>query len=172
VVTVKSANSPPVTPPTTESCATFQGYGLGRATWPEAILSRLTDNQIPVEAGINKYSNGKMLRLSASQLQDDWAQELLLIFDEREQLTGMLATGKKGGTGSGLESYRGQFDRLRKAFAQQYQLVSQTVPYVGDSKASFRSGACSITLEAPHQSFDMTISWRTPEFDRQFRAAP
>jgi uncharacterized protein with FMN-binding domain len=161
-----------VSPPKTESCVTFEGYGLGRTTWPEAILSRLTDNQVPFEAGVNKYSNGKMLRFSGSQLKDGWAQELLLIFDEHELLTGMLATGKKGGSGSGLESYRGQFDRYRKAFAQQYQLVSQTVPYVGDSKASFRSGACAITIEAPHQSFDMTISWRTPEFDRQFRAAP
>jgi antitoxin component YwqK of YwqJK toxin-antitoxin module len=161
-----------VPPSKTESCLTFEGYDLGRTTWPGAILSRLPDNHFPLAAGINKYSNGKMLRFNGSQLQDGWAQELLLIFDEHEVLTGMLATGKKGGSGSGLEAYRGQFDRYRKTFAQQYQLVSQTVPYVGDSKASFRSGACAITIEAPHQSFDMTISWRTPEFDRQFRAAP
>ncbi len=69
-----------------------------------------------------------MPRFSGPQLQDGWAQELLVIFDEHEVLTGMLATGKKGGSGSELESYRGQLDRYRKAFAQQYQLVVANGP--------------------------------------------
>jgi hypothetical protein len=34
--------------------------------------------------------DGKMLRFNGSQLRDEWAQELLLIFDEHEVLTGML----------------------------------------------------------------------------------
>ena len=53
------------------------------------------------------------------------------------------------------KSVKPTFEMLRK----KYTLVSKQIPFVGDSSARFSQGASVILLDAPHLSFEMTLSY-------------
>ena len=63
-----------------------------------------------------------------------------------------------------------RYAELKKVLASEYRLVSDRAPFVGDQKARFRKGAVTITADAPHLSFDMSIIYAHDKFESAMEA--
>jgi hypothetical protein len=151
-------------------CAEFAGYALGTVRWAEVVFD-LFGRQLsfPTDAGTNKYSQGSMLTLSDEQIEGRGIEQIKLIFDEDDRLTALVASAKKG---MGGEGYANAFKELHSRYAKKYSVVSASLPFVGDYHAEYRSGGCSITLDAPHLDFNMSVVLHSAEFAKRFKAAP
>lgn len=110
-------------------------------------------------AGINKYSDGKQFALSPSEIPLNGLKTALAIFDHDEVLTAVAVTVHKN-----------RFNDLHSMLRDKYQLVSQNVPPVGNKIAEYRDGKTTITLDAPHMSFDMQMNYLHDEFKARFTA--
>jgi len=108
--------------------------------------------------GINKYSGGEMYGLDVSEIDFDGLQSATVIFGEDGKLVAVLATLPK-------DKFRYLFDGLSK----KYRLVSKNIPFVGNSSAKFVDGDTEITLDAPHLSFEMEMSYMSKAFWSSFR---
>lgn len=109
-------------------------------------------------AGINEYSEGKMFTAPVAQFSFEGLQQLTLIFDRDESLVAVVATLNKQ-----------RFDALYNGLSEHYRLLSSQRPFVGNQMANFESGDTEIQLDAPHLSFQMTLSYLEKGFLRSFR---
>jgi hypothetical protein len=126
------------------------GVSTHRAVW--AALADLK----PRDAGVNRYSNGRMIETGGAGYEVEGLTRVLYIFDTQDKLAGVLLTLDK-------KRYEAVFDAL----AAKYKLVSQRRPFVGDRFASFRASDATVELDAPHLSFDMELRYlRTDLFTR------
>jgi len=96
--------------------------------------------------GINKYSMGKMYEVSKDNLNMDGIRDALIIFDKDEKAVGVILTGSKN-----------YFDYYNNILKGKYSLVKSNIPFVGDKYAEYKDGNTSISIKAPHMSFDMEI---------------
>jgi hypothetical protein len=122
------------------------GVELGVATYDQVKtqIGKLTDL---TDAGANKFSGGKVLASTGHGLDVDGLVRVLFIFDKSDVLQGVVMT---------LEhNFKATFDLLKR----KYKLVSKQTPLPGYGQARFAQGASVITLEAPHMSFEMTLSY-------------
>ncbi|MGS2743870.1 hypothetical protein ACU6TU_09755 [Halomonas sp. LS-001] len=107
--------------------------------------------------GVNRYSDGNTYEIPAHQVAFNGLKKLTAIFDEDEVLVALLATFHKN-----------RFDDLNQAIGQKYRRVNQQIPFVGNKKASFRDGDTQIILDAPHLSFELTLSYLRDNFNTAF----
>jgi hypothetical protein len=150
-------------------CAEFAGYALGAIRWADAVFDLFARLQaFPSDAGINKYSKGRMLELSDSQIEGGGIERITLVFDGDERLTALSASAKKQ---MGAGGYANAFKQLHAQYAKKYSVVSAALPFVGDYRAEYRSGGCSIKLDAPHLDFNMSVVLHSAEFATLFKAA-
>jgi len=127
------------------------GVEIGVSTYDQ--VKRGIGKSTPLEdRGVNRYSGGKMLAGDGSGLAVDGLKELTFIFDREGMLQAVLLTLDK--------NFRPTYEMLRR----KYKLVSQRIPFVGDSFARFSQGQSVILLEAPHLSFEMTLSYVSQTF--------
>lgn len=130
------------------------GLELGKTTVAEAKAKyRVT------ETGTNKYSNGPMFDVTTDQIEFDGLQGLTLIFDTKDTLVGVLATLPKS-----------KFKPLHQTLSGKYRVVSQNIPFVGNSSAKYVDGSTEITLDAPHMSFEMSMNYIRKELSDAFAA--
>lgn len=99
-------------------------------------------------SGFNEYSEGRMFSAPVAQFSFEGLQEVTLIFDSDELLVGVVATLNKG-----------RFDDLFSGLSERYRLLSSQRPFVGNKLANFEAGDTEIHLDAPHMSFQMTMSY-------------
>lgn len=128
------------------------GLELGKTTVAEAKAKYRIE-----ETGTNKYSNGPMFDVPTSQIEFDGLQGLTVIFDTKEVLVGVLATLPKG-----------KFKELHQTLSGKYRVVSQNIPFVGDSSAKYVDGTTEITLNSPHMSFQMSMNYIRKELADAF----
>lgn len=130
------------------------GLELGKTTVSEAKGKyRIT------EAGTNKYSNGPMFNVPTGQIEFEGLKGLTLIFDEGGTLVGVLATLPKA-----------KFNSIHQTLSGKYRVISQNIPFVGDSSARYVDGATQITLDAPHMSFEMSMNYIRKDLADAFAA--
>ncbi|MCK9454736.1 tetratricopeptide repeat protein [Sulfurimonas sp.] len=120
------------------------GLKIDEATYSESI------KKYPLyeDAGINKYSNGKMIFIKVDQLHFDGLKEAKLIFSQSEKLQGVLLTLPKE-----------KFDDLYSSLSHKYTLVDKNIPFVGDKYAKFVEGNTIIELKALHIGFQTTLQY-------------
>lgn len=129
------------------------GMAIGELSVEEAV-SRFSLEP----SGINEYSRGRMFNAPAGQFSFEGLQEMTLIFSQDDRLVGVVATLNKS-----------RFDALFNVLAERYQLLTSERPFVGNKMANFAAGDTEIHLDAPHMSFQMTLSYLEKDFLNDFR---
>jgi hypothetical protein len=150
-------------------CADFAGFSLGTVRFADVLFDTLARvRAFPADAGVNRYSGGRMLTLSAAQLDESGIDEVTLIFDQDDTLTALSGTAPKQ---RGDRAYADVVKSLHAEYARKYQVLSATMPFVGDCHGEYKSGGCRIVLDAPHMGFKLDVSLRSESFGKQFAEA-
>ena len=89
-----------------------------------------------------------MLSVDVSAAHVNNVKDLTLIFDENELLQAI-----------SFETDKYNFKAIDEYVSQKYQPVKRQVPFVGDKYAEYRSPNALIKINAPHMSFQMTITY-------------
>lgn len=100
------------------------------------------------EVGINKYSDGKMIYIDPNELDFDGLKNTLLIFSKEDILLAVILTLPNN-----------KFDELYQNLKSKYKLVSKEIPFVGNKNAKFVNDSTEITLNSPHMSFDLELTY-------------
>ncbi len=100
------------------------------------------------KTGINKWSNGVMLESTGVGLGINGLKQVTYIFYKDEVLAGILLTLDKN-----------RYSDMLSSLKQKYSVINEVTPFVGSKKAKLKDGNVLILTEAPHMSFDMTISY-------------
>ena len=120
------------------------GLEISKATFSDVI-----DKYPSIkEAGTNKYTEGRMIYLNPNQLDFDGLKDALLVFTKENKLSAVILTLPKN-----------KFDELYKTLNDKYKLVSKEIPFVGDKNAKFINDNTEITLNSPHLSFDLELTY-------------
>lgn len=104
--------------------------------------TRLEDN------GFNKWSNGPMIKADGVGLEIEGLREAVFIFNAQEKLVGVI-----------LDLPKDRYDSIKSYLKSKYQLVSDQAPFVGNQVATFSEGPVTITADAPHMSFEMSVRY-------------
>lgn len=126
------------------------GLSVGGTSLAEA-RSELSSRTQVQDAGTNKWTLGPMLKASSSGLGLDGLQDTLLIFDADEVLVGAILTLQKS-----------RYRDIKDMMSEQYQMVSDEAPFVGNQLATYREDDVTIEVSAPHMSFQMEIRYFHP----------
>lgn len=133
------------------------GFAVGKATLKE-VKAGVPGGAKLSNDGTNRYSQGPMFKAQGRAFDIEGLQDVLFVFDEREALVAVKMTMTTGG-----------FGRVYQNLAGKYRLVSKDIPFVGDKSARFQQGDIVIELEAPHMSFDMTVTYITAGLEKQVK---
>lgn len=118
------------------------------------------------DAGISKYTNGRMLEGNGGGLDVEGLSRITLIFDANEKLVGVVMSMAKNEGFGDLESRR--FKKTLAALSSKYKLVEKRVPYVGDAYGKFTQGNSTVELIAPHMGFDMELRYMTNSLQKAY----
>ncbi len=132
------------------------GMELGVATYSQ-VKQDIGGKTSLSDAGVNKYSGGKMLQSDGAGLGIEGLNEIMFIFDKSDKLAAVLMTLPK--------------DSLQKtlsALSNKYQLIEKQVPFVGNAFVRLQQGDSVIELDAPHLSFQMTVNYLTKSLKQSF----
>ncbi|WP_042697339.1 hypothetical protein [Azospirillum sp. B506] len=114
------------------------------------------------EVGENRFTNGPMFATSGTGFDVEDLNKVLLIFDRQERLAALQMTMGTGGFG------KPAYDRVLGYLKSQYPVISSINPRVGDKKAVFEIKNARIKIDAPHMSFDMTVTYMAKSFHKSF----
>lgn len=120
--------------------------------------SELSNMYNATPTGINKYSDGSMYAIPTSAINFEGLRNVTAIFDTDNTLVAVLT-----------EFHKNKFNYLYETLNKKYQRISQTIPHVGNKKAEYRDGGTIITLDAPHMSFQMSMSYARAGFIDKFK---
>lgn len=126
-------------------------------------LGKTTESQLKSlynvsQTGTNKYSHGNMYSIPTSAIDFEGLKKITTIFDENKTLVSVIT-----------ELPKSKFDYLHKLLNKKYKKTSQKIPYVGKKSAEYSDGNTIISLEAPHMSFQMSMSYSRSEFVESFK---
>jgi len=130
------------------------------ATSPSDVRQSLKGKGSIESLGVNKYSKGTMLKVTGSAFDVRGLKNVVFIFDAMDQLTAV-----------NLHMDKRQFNTVFKLLEEKYVLQKKQVPFVGNKAAWFRHGDASITMNAPHLSFAMQVTYETNAFTKAFQNA-
>lgn len=137
-----------------ENAAPF-GFELGVATLAQ-VKAGVKD---AVDIGVNEYSRGPMLK-ATDGLGVDGVQEALFIFTPEKVLTGVVLTMDKDPVSA------------VKTLQKKYKMTSNRVDsFMNKGNADFEKGDSVIKLEAPHLSFQQTISYLSKSLLAAYKAS-
>ena len=131
------------------------GFTIGKTEYNQVKKQSSGLNDI----GVNKYSQGKMLKGLDKRWNIQGLQQATFIFDKKDKLTAIIMNMNKN-----------QFDRVFGFLQTKYALVNKRVPFVGNKSALFRSNHDNVSIEltAPHMSFNMDVVYSTDRFDKAY----
>lgn len=124
----------------------------------ELTLNDATSRFSLQSSGVSPYSGGSIMTAPVAQFDFEGLVTMQLIFDQDERLVAVIAT---------LDKQR--FDTLFTGLDERYRSLSSQRPFVGNKSATFESGDTEIHLEAPHMSFQMTMSYLQKSFLQAYR---
>lgn len=133
---------------------TVFGLTLGKTTEKEA--SDLYNGHSSL--GENIYSHGNMYNIPVKDIPFDGLKEVTTIFDENGLLVAVLAKFPKE-----------KFNYINSSLKQKYKLISQQIPFVGNKFTKYSNGGTQILLDAPHLSFEMTLSYLRTDFYNDYK---
>jgi hypothetical protein len=100
------------------------------------------------DAGVNQYSQGKMIDLEPTQLNFQGLKNIRLIFGEDGKVLAVLTVIDKS-----------RYNDLLDMLSNKYKLISKNGAFVGDMNAEFEDDNTKIFLEAPHLSFNLDLNY-------------
>lgn len=132
------------------------GFELGVATLND-VKTGLSDKAKLSDAGINKFSEGKMFNVAPDRLGIDGLQKVLFIFDSSDVLAAVVLTMNK--------DPKGTF----KILSGKYRPVSNNIDsFMNNGSARLERGDSLIEIEAPHLSFSMDVTYITKRLKSVF----
>lgn len=134
------------------------GFELGEST-VEQVKSSLQQQTKVTDAGINKFSDGPMIKTNGDSYEIEGLREVIYIFDEASKLAGIL-----------MEMNKGRFDSVYQAISSKYKVISQQRPFVGDQSARFKTEDAIIEIDAPHLSFEMEVRYLRNDLVQKYNA--
>lgn len=109
------------------------------------------------DAGVNRYSQGKMYDIDCSQMDVDGIKSVRAIFHKNDKLLALITKFNKS-----------QYNSLMDSLITKYKLISKEDAFVGNKSAKFKSDNTIINLEAPHMSFDLALSYIHDDFEKMY----
>ena len=119
----------------------------------EATVADVKNKYSGSETGVNSWSNGIMYQIDTSNIPLEGLKEALAIFNPDGKLVCINMVLNKS-----------RFDEMHKQLRKKYKVVKTKIPFVGDSYAHYKDGKTLIELDAPHLSFDMTLTYMQKSF--------
>lgn len=103
----------------------------------------------------NLYTNGKMFRLSRSEVAlDGLSKDVVFIFNQDESLAGVSMSFDKQ-----------KFDELNAQLKKKYKkVIKSVIPFVGNKLVKYKDGNSVVELNAPHLSFEMELTYLSDDF--------
>jgi hypothetical protein len=121
------------------------------------VKAKLEGQTRLTEAGINKWTQGPMLKSNGEGLDVEGLKEITFIFGQDEKLDGVIMILDK--------------DRLKEvtaALGKKYKKVRENIPFVSDALALYRQGDSIVRVEAPHLSFVMQVLYLSNRLQEAF----
>lgn len=109
------------------------------------------------DAGINKYSQGRMYDINCSQIDIDGLKSIRVIFHKNDKLLAVITKFDK-------DKYQSLMDSLSK----KYKLISKQDAFVGNKYAKFKTDNTIIDLDSPHMSFELSLSYVHNDFEKLY----
>lgn len=132
------------------------GLELGVANYSQ-VKKSITD---VTDSGTNTYSGGRMLQANGEGLEVEGLKGVVFIFDKSDVLVGAVLTMAKDPKG------------MTKVLAGKYRQVSNNVDTLMNyGSARFEKGDSLIEINAPHLSFEMTVTYTTKALKAAFSKA-
>jgi hypothetical protein len=132
------------------------GFEIGVSTQAQ-VLNALKARTSVEDTGINKFSNGPMLKTDGTSYQIEGLNSVVYVFDAQKKLAAVL-----------MDMDKGRFDMVYRYLVPKYQVASQQRPFVGDQFARFKTADGVIDVSAPHMSFEMSVNYLRADLLRQF----
>lgn len=131
------------------------GIEIGNTT-----LDQVKNKYTCINTGINKFSLGPMCNLDVTQLNIEGLKKATVIADRKGTVVALILTFPK---------YK--FNELFNTLSSKYTLLYKEIPFVGNKYAKFRYGNTIIQLDAPHLSFDLTLTYTLNSFLKEYYKA-
>lgn len=135
---------------------TALGFEIGVTTLDQ-VKSTVGKRTAVVDGGINKFSQGPMLKTDGSSYEIDGLRSVLYIFDTQKKLAAIIMNMDKS-----------RFDHVYNALSGKYKVSSQQRPFVGNQFARFKTADAQIDLDAPHMSFEMEVRYVRADLMQKF----
>jgi len=117
---------------------------LGQAT--KSAIEKLYPDLVVL--GVSEATNGEVLEIPPKAVKFDGLKYLLNLLNDKNKVTAV-----------SLNIDRRKFDFVNASLSSKYKLIRQKKPFVGDKYADYRNGDDIITLNSPHMSFDMELTY-------------
>lgn len=125
------------------------GFEIGVATY-ENIKDRFYSSR---DEGINLFTNGHMLSVNSIELEVDGLQQAFFIFNDDKTLAAV-----------NLKFDKNKFDEITSQLSKKYKTIKKIRPFVGNCYAKYKNDRSTITVDAPHMSFEMNVLYAHDNF--------
>lgn len=113
--------------------------------------------------GENAASGGAMLVAEQPGIGPEGLKKILFVFDKQDRLVGLQMTLPKDFHGKNVSG-------IANDLARKYVQKSRNLPQVGNGAARFERGRSAVVVEAPHLSFEFTVTYLTEGLERDLAA--
>jgi hypothetical protein len=134
------------------------GFEVGVSTL-EQVKATLSKKTRIKDNGINKWSNGPMLKTDGSSYEIEGLHSVLYIFDEQKKLMGVV-----------MDLNKERFSSIYEVLSKKYKVKEQKRPFVGNQFAVFESPDGIVELDAPHLGFNMEARYLRSDLVQKFNS--
>lgn len=133
------------------------GFEIGTTT-VEQVRSSLPKPAKVEDLGTSPYSGGPVLQTGGESYDIEALTKVLYVFDEQRKLAGVVMTMGKH-----------RIDAVEQALNKKYKPSAQQRPFVGNQYIRYNTPDTVIEVDAPHMSFDMTVSYLRNDLMKRFK---
>ena len=130
------------------------GLDIGNAT-----LDDIKKSHKGKVTGVSRWTDGPIYTLDVEAIEFSGLLEALAIFNEDKLLIGL-----------GLQFRKDRFDAINKMFAEDLELQTSNIPFVGDKYVAYKDNDITVELRSPHMSFQMDVFYETSEMRALYEA--
>ncbi|MBK6727091.1 MAG: hypothetical protein IPG63_07495 [Xanthomonadales bacterium] len=134
------------------------GFEVGKATSAEVRTAMTERAGHPRQQGTSAVTGGELLLFGPDRAIGGM-KEAVFVFDTEGRLVATVVVLSKD-----------RYEEVLKALRSKYTLLDEQRPFVGNRSARLRSGTVQIVVDAPHLSFEMSVLYTTPAFQKQLDA--
>lgn len=128
------------------------GLEIGKSTCADAEAA--AGRNAKPERGTSAWSGGPLLEFSkVTGFGVEDLQKVTVVCDPQQTIIVVVLTFPKEGR-SGVQATAAQLDR-------KYKPLRRDLPFLGNAFAEWRAANCTVSLEAPHLSFTLLLSYWT-----------